>query len=141
MLLGATYGRLQSELLTPLIQRAYNILRRRGEVPDIDIDGRLVTLDYRSPLALGQGQSNVQNTLYWINTAMSLGPEAQSAIDLPSAIRHLGKALGVPSDLIKENVPVNVIPTEGVAEVEESTLPETSNEDPSASLGMTTTEN
>ena len=104
LLLGATYGRLQSELLTPLLQRAYAILRRRGEVPDIDIDGRLVALDYRSPLALGQGQSNVQNTLYWINTALSMGPEAAASIDIAAAARYLGKALGVPSDLIREDV-------------------------------------
>jgi hypothetical protein len=104
LLLGATYGRLQSELLTPLIQRAYNILRRRGEVPDIQIDGRMVTLDYRSPLALGQGQSNVQNTLYWMTSSMALGPEAASAIDLSAATRYLGKALGVPSDLIREDI-------------------------------------
>ena len=104
LLLGATYGRLQSELLTPLIQRAYNILRRRGEVPDIQIDGRMVTLDYRSPLALGQGQSNVQNTLYWMQSSLSLGPEAASAIDLAAATRYLGKALGVPSDLIREDI-------------------------------------
>jgi hypothetical protein len=35
LLLGATYGRLQSELLTPMIKRAYAILRRRGDVPDL----------------------------------------------------------------------------------------------------------
>lgn len=105
LLLGATYGRLQSELLTPLIQRAYAILRRRGEVPDIDIDGRLVALDYRSPLALAQGQKNVQNTLYWINTALALGPEASNAVDLAAAARHLGTALGVPADLIKKELP------------------------------------
>lgn len=104
LLLGATYGRLQAELLTPLLQRAYGILRRRGEVPDIDIDGRLVMVDYRSPLALGQRQNNVQNILYWMNTAMALGPEASSAVDLAAATRHLGKSLGVPSDLIREDV-------------------------------------
>jgi hypothetical protein len=105
LVLGATYGRLQSELLTPLIQRGYNILRRRGEVPDIDIDGRLVSLDYRSPLALAQGQKNVQNTLYWMNTAMSLGAEAAATIDFAAAARHLGEALGVPSDLIRKDMP------------------------------------
>lgn len=105
LLLGATYGRLQSELLTPLIQRAYAILRRRGEVPDIDIDGRMVSLDYRSSLALAQGQKNVQNTLYWINTALSLGAEAAATINLPAASRYLGEALGVPSDLIRKDMP------------------------------------
>ena len=45
LLLGATYGRLQTELLTPLIKRAFQILRRRGEIPDIALDGRLVAFD------------------------------------------------------------------------------------------------
>ena len=37
--LGATYGRLQAELLTPLVLRAVAILRRRGEIPKIRVDG------------------------------------------------------------------------------------------------------
>ncbi len=105
MLLGATYGRLQSELLTPMIKRAFSILRRRGEVPDIALDGRLVAVDYRAPLARAQGQRNVQNTLGWINSVLAMGPAAQEAIDLPRAARFLGEALGVPSDLIRNELP------------------------------------
>lgn len=100
LLLGATYGRLQSELLTPLIKRAFAILKRRGEVPDIALDGRLVAVDYRSPLARAQGQRNVQNTLSWINSVLAMGPEAAQALNLPQAARFLGEALGVPSDLM-----------------------------------------
>jgi hypothetical protein len=33
-LLGATFGRLQAELMTPLLSRAVAILQRRGEIPD-----------------------------------------------------------------------------------------------------------
>ncbi len=105
LLLGATYGRLQSELLTPLITRAFSILRRRGEVPDISLDGRLVSVDYRSPLARSQGQRNVQNTLSWINSVLAMGPEAAVAVNLPQAARFLGEALGVPSDLIRNELP------------------------------------
>jgi hypothetical protein len=105
LLLGATYGRLQSELLTPLIKRAFAILKRRGEVPDIALDGRLVAVDYRSPLARNQGQRNVQNTLSWISSVLAMGPEASSAINLPQAARFLGEALGVPSDLIRKELP------------------------------------
>ncbi len=101
LLLGATYGRLQSELLTPLIKRAFAILRRRGEVPDIALDGRLVAVDYRSPLARSQGQRNVQNTLSWLNTVLSMGPEAQMSADIPAAVRFLAEALAVPSDLVR----------------------------------------
>jgi len=105
LLLGATYGRLQSELLTPLIKRAFKILKRRGEIPDIDLDGRLVVVDYRSPLARNQGQKNVQNTLSWISSVLAMGPEASQAINLPQAARFLGDALGVPNDLIRKELP------------------------------------
>lgn len=106
LLLGATYGRLQAELLTPLVQRAFAILRRRGEVPDIRLDGRLVALDYRAPLARAQGQRNIQNTLSWIESVLRMGPEAASAIDFPAAARFLGEALGVPVDLIRQPLPL-----------------------------------
>ena len=105
LLLGATYGRLQSELLTPLIKRAFNILKRRGEVPDIMLDGRLVAVDYRSPLARSQGQRNVQNTLSWVNSVLAMGPQAAQAVDLARTARFLGEALGVPSDLIRNELP------------------------------------
>ena len=105
LLLGATYGRLQSELLTPLVKRAFGILRRRGEVPDINLDGRLVQLDYRAPLARAQGQRNIQNTLFWVESVLAMGGEAGGAIDLAATARFLGEALGVPSDLIKGALP------------------------------------
>ncbi len=102
MILGATYGRLQTELLTPLIKRAYSILRRRGEVPDIALDGRLIAIDYRSPLARSQGQRDVQNTLGWIKAVSAMGAEGASSINMAAAARFLGEMLSVPTELIRE---------------------------------------
>jgi hypothetical protein len=104
LLLGATYGRLQSELLTPLIERAFYILKRRGEIPDIELDGRYVSLDYRSPLARSQGQRSVQNVLTWLNTVAAMGAEASLSIDVDKTARYLGESLGVPNDLIKTQI-------------------------------------
>ncbi len=101
LLLGATYGRLQCELLTPLIQRGYTILRRRGEVPDLAIDGRMIEIDYRSPLARSMAQRHVQTTLNWLKNVQSMGPEAIAIVDLPQTARYLGEALGVPGDLMR----------------------------------------
>jgi hypothetical protein len=56
-------------------------------------------------MALAQGQKDVQNILYWINTSVAMGPEAASAIDMAAAARHLGASLGVPSDLIRTTTP------------------------------------
>ncbi len=123
LLLGATYGRLQSELLTPIIQRAFSILRRRGEIPDIALDGRYVTLDYRSPLAKAQKQAGVQNILTWIESVKLMGADAVSIIDMKQAAKSLGETLGVPSDLIiREILPEEIIPViEGELDVSEIT--------------------
>jgi hypothetical protein len=104
-LLGATYGRLQSELLTPLVLRAVGILRRRGEIPDIAVDGRLVELQYRSPLAQAQAQRDVQSALTWIDAAASLGPEATGVIDAAAVARWLGRSFGVPGELVRPEPP------------------------------------
>jgi hypothetical protein len=100
-ILGATYGRLQSELLTPLVQRGLAILRRRREIPDIVADGRIVALQYRSPLAQDQAKEDARNVLHWIEMASRLGAEAQGVVDGAAAGRWLARTLGVPAALVK----------------------------------------
>lgn len=104
-LLGAVFGRLQAELLVPLVQRGLAILRRRGEVPALSIDGRTVEIDYRSPLARAQARVDVQNTLMWLEAAGRLGPEAQAVIDARAAAIWLARALGVAGELVREDAP------------------------------------
>ena len=123
LLLGATYGRLQSELLTPLIQRGFAILRRRGVVPDVLVDGRTVMIDYRSPLATAQSQRSVQNTLSWLNTVLAMGPETANIVDLQQAARRLAEALGVPGDLIRSPLPPENATEDQTRTVEHSTSP------------------
>lgn len=101
-LLGATYGRLQAELLSPLLNRGMAILRRRGEIPDLALDGRLIDLQHKSPLARLQAQQDVHNTLLWLESTAKMGPEALTAVDLPATARWLGDRLGVPGQLIRD---------------------------------------
>jgi hypothetical protein len=109
-LLSATYGRLQSELLTPLVVRARMLLARRGEIPELSLDHRIVALEHRSPQARHQAQRDVQNTMIWLDSVRALGPEAMAAVDQAAAARWLAHALGVPGELVRE------LP-DGVAEV------------------------
>ncbi len=101
-LLGATYGRLQAELTTPLLLRALAILRRRGEIPDIVLDGREVDLQYRSPLARSQARQDVRETLTWLEATARMGAEAMAVVDIPGAARWLGERLGVPGQLVRD---------------------------------------
>ncbi len=108
-LLGATYGRLQAELLTPLLVRAVGILRRRGELPDLALDGSTVEIRHKSPLARLQARQDVQNTLLWLDASARLGAEAMQAVDLPATARWLGERLGVPGQLIRDQVPSDLL--------------------------------
>jgi hypothetical protein len=110
--LGATYGRLQSELLTPLITRALTILVRRGEIADLPIDSRRVLLDYKAPQARIQAQQSVQNTLMWLEAVSRLGAEAMTAVNQVAAARWLGRSLGVPDELITDD-PIGTVPIGG----------------------------
>ncbi|PHK95880.1 phage tail protein [Pseudoroseomonas rhizosphaerae] len=99
-MLGATYGRMQAELLTPLIGRCLAILRRRGEVPPVMLDGREARLTYQSPLARVQGRADAANTLLFLQAVAALGPTAAAQLDLAAATRHLARTLAAPAGLL-----------------------------------------
>lgn len=99
-LLGATFGRLQTELLSPLIERCLAILRRRGLVPAFGLDGGIAGIAWRSPLAQLQARSEAAGTLMWLETVRALGPEAARTADPAAASRWLANLLGVPPDLV-----------------------------------------
>jgi hypothetical protein len=101
-LLGAIFGRLQAELLNPLLQRAVGILRRRGELPDLALDGRTVELQSRAPLARIQAREDVRNVLMWLDSISRLGPAATQSVDVAATARWLGANLGVPDELVLE---------------------------------------
>ncbi|MGF1475207.1 MAG: portal protein [Geminicoccaceae bacterium] len=102
-LLSAVYGRLQGELINPLLRRAQTILARRGEIPPFRLDGIVADIEHRSPLARLQAREDVQNTLMWLETAQKMGPEALAHVDLGEAITWLGERLGVPDRLVRSS--------------------------------------
>ncbi|MGG5887983.1 portal protein [Falsiroseomonas sp. HC035] len=100
-LLGAIYGRLQAELLGPLVARCLSILRRRGEVPPLFADGQEARLVYASPLARVQARADAADTLLFLQAASQLGAEAQAVLDAPAAARWLARTLGAPAEIIR----------------------------------------
>ena len=101
-ILGATYGRLQSELLHPLVERGLAILRRRGLIPEIFLDGRLMRVHYQSPIARMQKQQEAQNALTWLSSVQQMGQTATDLIDLEALVRWLAGHLNVPMELLKK---------------------------------------
>ncbi|MFL1463131.1 portal protein [Roseococcus sp. DSY-14] len=105
-LLGATYGRLQSELLTPLVARSLAILARRGEVPPALVREGAAQLRYESPLARVQGRADAANTLLFLEAVGRMGEAAAAQVDAPAAARWLAKTLGAPAEVLIPNVEV-----------------------------------
>jgi len=101
LVLGATYGRLQSELLMPLIERAAAILRKRGEIPDLYIDGRYLKIAYQSGRAQKQAEKDATNALTWLSEISKLGESALMQIDIPAFVKWLGQKLNIPDTLFK----------------------------------------
>ena len=102
-MLGATYGRLQSEFLTPVILKAISILKRRGEIPDMFVNSREVDLKYQSPLAKNQAVRDAENVLSWIKSLVELGTDALSVVDKKAVALWLAKTFSVPEKLIVGN--------------------------------------
>ena len=100
--LGATYGRLQSELLSPLVTRARGILARRGEIPDLPLDNRMVASS-TSRLRRATRRSRTFKT-----RLSGSSPSGRSVrTRWPRSIRRRRRAgsavrLGVPGELIRE---------------------------------------
>ena len=112
LVLGATYGRLQSELLMPLIDRATSILRKRGEIPEIFIDGRYLKISYQSGRAKKQAEKDANNALTWLGEITKLGDSALAEIDIPAFIKWLGQKLNIPEVLFKKEQSAPLIPLE-----------------------------
>ncbi len=100
---GATFGRLQTELLEKLVKRAVYILQRLGKIPDFKVDGKEVTLRYESPLARAQDAEEIQSIQRWIEMSAALGPQifmgTSKVEDIPKV---LGELLGVPVKLNRD---------------------------------------
>ena len=105
-LLGPVLGRLQAELLQPLITRVYNIMVRQklfNPAPDFMTDSD-IEIEYVSPLAKAQRSGDVQSALRMIELFMPLSQIDQSAmdyIDIDGMAKYLLKVLGVPATTIR----------------------------------------
>lgn len=67
--LGPTFGRIQGELFSPLIDRVFGVLWRAGRLPQPPqaLEGQMLTVEYTSPLAMAQKQMESGNLMEVIN--------------------------------------------------------------------------
>ena len=113
-LLGPVLGRLQAELLQPLIGRCWNIMLRAEQLPEAppDLANDRIEIEYVSPLAKAQKQSEVQGVVRMIEMMQpiaSLDPAALDHIDTDGLARHVINVLGVPASVVRGAFEVEMI--------------------------------
>ena len=110
-LLGPVLGRLQSELLKPLIDRAFNILLRKNQFRDAPdfLSGQDIEIEYVSPLAKAQKSTELQSIMRAIEIMGSLANVAPvfDHVNMDNLVRHLTDIVGVPQKILKPRSQMN----------------------------------
>ena len=109
-LLGPVLGRLQSELLQPLIERVFNILMRANvfqPAPEI-LQGMTIDIEYVSPLAKAQKSGDLNSVMRGVEIFGSLSQFAPvlDYLDSDGLVKYVQKTLGLPARIIRSDVEV-----------------------------------
>jgi hypothetical protein len=102
--MGAAFGRLQAELIQPVLQRVIYILKKQGRIEVPTINGREVKIRSVSPLAQAQANQDISSVARFLELVGGVfGPEMlQVLIDSEQTAVHLAKKFGVPESLIRD---------------------------------------
>jgi len=110
-LLGPVLGRLQSELLKPLIDRVFAILFRNNMLPVAPqfLSGRDIEIEYVSPLAKAQKSTELQSIMRAVEILGSLANVAPvfDYVNFDNLVKHLADIVGVPQKILKSQKEVN----------------------------------
>jgi len=106
-ILGPVLGRLQSELLQPMILRVFNIMLRNKlfqAAPEI-LNNQEIDIEYVSPMALAQKGQELQSLMRGLELFGQIGQIApvQDYIDENGLIKQIIKITGLPARMIKSD--------------------------------------
>ena len=110
-LLGPVLGRLQSELLKPLIDRTFALILRKNlfrPAPEF-LAGQDIEIEYVSPLAKAQKSTELSSIMRAIEILGSLSNVAPvfDHINMDKLVRHLADIVGVPQKILKPQSEIN----------------------------------
>jgi hypothetical protein len=110
-LLGPVLGRLQAELLQPLISRSFALLLRAGllPAPPEELQGQDIDIEYVSPLAKAQKLTDLQSMLRGFEIMLQVSQVApvMDYLDDDKLVQYLVEVTGMPARVIKSQDEVN----------------------------------
>lgn len=105
-LMGPNIGKIQAEMLEPIIVRVRNILSRKNALPPLPerLVNTSVELEYTSPLAKLQQSADSDALTRTINTMIPFiqsDPTIMDAIDSDKTMQHIAEINGLPASLMR----------------------------------------
>lgn len=105
MMLGPVLERLHDELLTPLIDQAFDLMGELGVLPEPpeDLSGQELKVEYISILAQAQrmvGLSALEQFAGFVGNIATVRPEVLDKIDPDELVEVYGDRVGVPPDVL-----------------------------------------
>ena len=102
--MGAAFGRLQAELVQPVLQRVIYILKKQGRIEIPTVNGREVKIRSVSPLAQAQNNQDIATVGRFLEMMQSaFGPQITPVIIDPEQVAvYLAKKFSMPDTLIRD---------------------------------------
>jgi hypothetical protein len=105
LMLGPVLERLQNELLSPAIDRTFNIMQRGGLLPEPpeEMQGMDLKVEFISMLAQAQklvGIGSIDRFMAYVGSIAQMNPAALDKVDFDQSIDEYGEILGVPPRVI-----------------------------------------
>jgi len=99
---SASFARIKRELQDRMVKRIIYILRKRGEWPDVQLNGKSVAIKYETPLSASRGQKEVEKlVLYYQTLAGMVGPQmAMAATKLTKLPAYIAQNLETDLELV-----------------------------------------
>ena len=101
--IGSAFGRLQTEVLVPILKRVVYILTRRGLLQPIQLDGRDIEIKFLSPLAKAQDGEDIINVQQAVQFVLqNAGPDqAKIGFKLEDFGTWVAGKTGMPAELVR----------------------------------------
>ena len=102
--MGSAFGRLQAEMVQPVLQRVVYILKKQGRIEIPTLNGRQIKVKSVSPLAQAQSNQDISAIARWLElVGNSFGPETVNLlVNTEETAAHLARKFGVPDTLIRD---------------------------------------
>jgi hypothetical protein len=111
-LLGPTLGRLESELLSPIIKRVFAIMRREEALlppPDVVMEyaaqGGDIDIEYESPIAKAQRSgdaTSIQSVFEFVGPFAQFNPEVLDNFNMDEVVRTIANVRGMPAHTMND---------------------------------------